>query len=276
MNPRALTADDLLGGAPLARLGAEVRVFREIDSTNAFLLANARQLSDGAIAYAEFQSAGRGRLGRRWTAPAGTSIQLSVLLKEPAASPLIAEATSIAAVAAREAIVACTSCAPGIRWPNDIVLGGRKLGGVLAEASPSSGGTDPGCRHSALVIGIGINCLQQPHDFPVELRGTATSIAIAQRNPSRAALAASLIAALDRWIVGCGAAEAGNKLRQAWRAACCDVGTDCVVQHDGERFEGTILDIAPDGDLIVGLAHGKRRRFPAATTTRLWPAASCP
>ncbi len=120
-----------------ARLGAAFHSFAEIDSTNAWLLARATELPDGAIATAEYQTAGRGRLGRRWLAPRGASILLSFLIREPADSPLITHAGLLAALATCEAIEATTDCRPGVRWPNDLALrakaGGRVGGDGRAE-----------------------------------------------------------------------------------------------------------------------------------------------
>lgn len=266
---RPLTANDLLSAGPLVRLGRPLFLHDTIDSTNAFLLARARDADDGAIAWAEFQSAGRGRLGRRWLAPRGSSILLSVLLIEPADSPLLTLAAALAAVSTCEAIDATTDCAPAVRWPNDIVLHRRKLGGVLAESCPLPD-TPRAARQRALVIGIGVNCLQQAAHFPPELADLATSLEIESSQPiSRASLAAALLARLDHWLVTGGASGHGwTSLLTTWRARCHDVGTRVTLEQDGRTYTGTALDISEEGDLIVELDQGARRRFASTTTTR--------
>lgn len=261
---RPLAASDLLPRGPLRRLGQRILVHDAIDSTNALLLARAAEAGDGAVAWAEFQTAGRGRLGRRWLAPRGSSVMFSVLLHEPADSPLLAVATLAGAVAACEAIEAACDCTPAVRWPNDIVLRGRKAGGVLAESCPLPAGR-------ALVIGIGLNCLQQRGHFPPELADAATSLELESTQPvDRAAVAAGCLARLDDWVVRVGAGPAGRAdLHRAWRARCGDVGLRVSLEHDGRTYRGTALDITDNGDLLVQLDEGGRRHFAPATTTRI-------
>ena len=141
----------------------------EVASTNSFLLEHAATCIDGTLACAEFQTAGRGRHNRVWQAPRGSSILLSILLVEPAESPLIPLAALLAALAAAEAIEAATTCQPALRWPNDIVVGSRKLGGVLAEAAHREPLPQP---TRSLVLGIGLNCYQQRGHFPARARRT--------------------------------------------------------------------------------------------------------
>ncbi|MCK4341676.1 MAG: biotin--[acetyl-CoA-carboxylase] ligase [Phycisphaerae bacterium] len=262
---RPLTVDDLLPHGPLGRLGGRVFVHETLDSTNAFLLGRAADAGDGAVAGAEYQTAGRGRLGRRWEAPRGAAILLSVLLHEAADSPVLTHGALLGAVAACEAIEAATDCSPGVRWPNDIMLNRRKLGGVLAESCTHADGR-------AVVIGVGLNCLQQRGHFKGELADKATSLECESHQPvDRAALAAGLLARLDDWLAS-SAQEPRDwaALRAAWRARCEDVGTRVTLEHDGHVFTGTALDISDTGDVIVELDQGGRRHFAAATTTRVW------
>lgn len=264
---RPLSSADLLPDGPLTRLGASVQTFNEIDSTNAFLLTHAAELPDGTITTAEAQTAGRGRHGRRWSAPRGSSVLLSVLLHEPAGSVLHACATIAAAVAARQGIAASTDCRPTLRWPNDLVVGRRKLAGVLAESTPRASAVT-----RALVIGVGVNCLQQRGHFSAELAEKATSLEIESQQPIvRPAVAAAIVRALDEWLATVAAGAAGReRLRSAWRSHCHDIGEHVRVTEDARCFSGTVLDISDEGDLILQLDEGGRRRFGAATTTRAW------
>jgi BirA family biotin operon repressor/biotin-[acetyl-CoA-carboxylase] ligase len=261
-----LTAADLLASGGLRRLGRGLFVHDVLDSTNQFLLERAGELDDGAVAWAEFQTAGRGRLGRRWEAPRGSSILLSVLVHEPVDSPLLSVGAMLAAVAACEAIEATTACAPGVRWPNDIVRGGRKLGGVLAESCALSG-----AGNRAVVIGVGVNCLQQRAHFQGELARTATSLECECAHPvARRAVAAALLARLDHWFTLCQHEAAGwLRIRAAWQRRCEDVGTRVTLEHDGRTYAGTAVEIAETGALIVALDDGTRRQFAAANTARL-------
>jgi len=249
---------------------------RTIDSTNQFLLERATQVSDGAVAWAEFQTAGRGRLGRRWEAPRGSSVLLSILLHEPADSPLLSQAALLAALAACEAIEAITDCSPRVRWPNDLMLAGRKVGGVLAESRALSDlppETPPAASlRRAVVIGVGLNCLQQPGHFQGSLAGRATSLECESTGPiDRGAVTRVLLARLDYWLHVCGRRPTGwGRVRSAWRQRCEDVGTRVTLLHHARTFTGTAIEVSDDGDLVVQLDHGGRRCFPAATTTRVW------
>lgn len=266
-----LMLKDLLPHGPLGRLGQRVFRLETVSSTNQFLLERADDAGDGLIAHAEQQTAGRGRLGRRWNAPRGSSILLSMLLIEPVDTPLLSQGALLAALAACEAIEAATDCTPAVRWPNDLVLGARKLGGVLAESIlVPAGKSETGRR--AVVIGVGINCLQQRGHFSGPLAQTATSLECESAQPvDRGTVAASLLARLDHWLVLCGQQPDGwAQMRAAWRRRCEDVGTRVTLEHDARVFAGTALDVADNGDLVVQLDEGGRRHFAAATTTRAW------
>jgi BirA family biotin operon repressor/biotin-[acetyl-CoA-carboxylase] ligase len=263
-----LTAADLFPTGPLHRLGRRVELLAEIDSTNAYLLRRAADLGDGTVAVAEFQSAGRGRQRRRWLAPRGSSILLSVLLIESNDSPCITHAASLAAVALAEAVEAETTCRPALRWPNDLVVGGRKLGGVLAESTPLATAGQP---QRALVIGVGLNCLQQPGHFGPELANSATSLEIECPQPvNRPGLARRLIERLDARLSDQPATlDDWYALHNAWTERCTDLGTHVTLEENSRRYSGTVLEIADNGDLVVQLDSGGRRGFESTTTTRI-------
>ncbi len=260
---RPLTRDDLVA-VSLHRLGRQVLTFDTVDSTNAALLRQAAELPDGTLAAAEMQTAGRGRLGRRWESPRGASVMLSVLLHEPVGSPLLPLGGLLGALAACEAVEQATACTPAVRWPNDVVIAGRKVAGVLAETT-GSGPT------RALVIGVGINCLQHAGHFSPALAGRATSLDLACPGPvARAAVAAALVQRLDVWLADGGRADRVAALRTTWRRRCVEIGARVTLEHDGRSFTGTMLDIDDDGNLIVELDRGGRRHFVAAVTTQVW------
>ncbi len=262
---RPLTPADLLPAGPLRRVGQQLHIFDTLDSTSTFLRDHAAELVDGTIAWAEFQTAGRGRLRRQWSAPRGSSILLSLLLFEPADSPLLPLAGLLGSLAACDTISSIPDCEPALRWPNDVVLAGRKVVGVLAESSPIG-------QRRAVTIGIGINCLQHAGHFPADLANKATSLEIASSQPiNRAACAANLLKHLDAWLAPDNdPSTTAELLRHSWQARCIDVGKRVTLLHDQRSFTGTAMDIDPNGDLVVQLDHGGRRHFASATTTRAW------
>ncbi len=264
MSSARLTAAALLPRGPLGRLGRPLLLVDQVDSTNAQLLARAAELPDGTVLCAECQSAGRGRLGRRWEAPRGASVLMSVLLREPRESPLPAQATMLAAVAACAAVESATTCSLAVRWPNDLFVQRRKLGGVLVEVITPPGWTG----ERALVIGIGLNCLQHRGHFPPALAESATSLELEVAAPvDRPAVARELLVALDRWLTV--AARRGPELALAWRRRCGDYGARVQLAENGQSYAGTVVDIDEAGNLVVQLAEGGRRQFAAATTTRI-------
>ena len=261
---KPLTEQDLLARGPLRRLGARVEAFASIDSTNRELLRRAGDLPDGAIAWAEHQTAGRGRFGRRWESPRGASILLSVLLHEPHDGLLAANVTAAAALAACDAIERTCDCRPSVRWPNDLVIGDRKLGGVLAETTrlAENGGR-------AVVIGVGINCYQHAGHFAADLRSAATSLDLETAQPVlRCDVAAELVRQMDERV----SARIDAACVRAWCAELqgrCNVDRPVTLTEDCRQNTGRIFEIAPGGDVVLALDNGERRRFgPAATTHR--------
>lgn len=263
MKHRPLNVGDIVACGPLARLGRAVILLSDVDSTNSYLRRNCGELPDGTIVSAEHQSAGRGRLGRAWRAPRGSSILLSVLLIEPVEHPVHSLATTVAALAVCDALREAAGVDAVVRWPNDVAVRGRKAGGVLAESTPA--GPTRG-----LIIGVGINCLQQRAHFSAELAERATSLEIESAGAvDRARVAGALVSRLDRRLAEV-CTDGARRVLDEWRAACDDLGTRVELCCDGATYRGTVVDIADNADLIVQLEDGGRRHFAAATSSRHW------
>ena len=152
-------------------IGNTVLRFDEIDSTSTYAKRLALEgAADGTVVIAEFQTAGRGRMGRSFQSPKGKGIYLSVLLRPDVPTDRMVSVTALAGIAVCDAIEVVCGVRPGLKWPNDPVLGHKKVCGILTEAV-----TDPD-GNTALILGIGINVLQEKADFPPELQSIATSI----------------------------------------------------------------------------------------------------
>jgi len=144
--------------------------------------------AEGALAVAEEQTEGRGRLGRHWHSPPGVSVLCSILLEPPVETQLLPELSLVAGEAAAEAIATVTALGPEIKLPNDILLGGRKVAGILAEA-----------RDGRVVLGIGINVNLTEDQLPTEVHLPATSLRVELgREVDRAELLVELLAVLER------------------------------------------------------------------------------
>jgi BirA family biotin operon repressor/biotin-[acetyl-CoA-carboxylase] ligase len=240
----------------------DVRRFDSIDSTNRYLLAEARSgAPEGVVAVAEFQTAGRGRLGRRWEAPAGSNLLLSALLRPElpvGERHLSAAAMALAAADAAERVA---GVALGLKWPNDL-LGpdGRKVAGILAEADAPGPAGGPGPA-PAIVVGIGINVNWPLHDadLPHDLAGPASSLRRESgREVDRAELLAALLEALDPLVDDLATAAGRSRLAEAYRSRCTTIGAAVRVDLAGESFEGRASGLTGEGHLVVETSTGPR------------------
>ncbi len=217
--------------------------------------------ADGLVVFAEHQSAGRGRLGRRWESPRGASVLCSVALVDRQGELEGGELSLLAAVAARDAVVACTEVVPTIKWPNDLLVGGRKLGGILVESRVLPGEV------RAYVVGVGINCLQQKGHIPAALAEKATSLELESVCAiDREAVAIALLRELDRWLAAPDTWTC-ETLRREWLARCEPMGQRIFLRHAGKEYSGSIVDIDPTAAMVVQLDEGGLRAFNAADTT---------
>lgn len=247
---------------------SRVHCHDEIGSTSDAALALARAgAPHGTLVLADRQTAGRGRFGRPWESPPGLGLWMSWILRP--GRPL-AEAFAVNAVMAL-AVLDTAQLATGrraaLRWPNDVVVGGRKLCGLLAESAAA------GERLEVLVAGVGLNVNQQPADFPADLAGEATSLAqMAGRPLDRALVLALFVEALDRCWTMLDRRGAGAVLDH-WRRHSLFLDREVDVDEGGRSWRGTARDLADDGALIVEMADGTRRTLRAGDVRLIRPAA---
>ncbi len=242
----------------------DIRRFDSIDSTNRYLLAEARLgAPEGVVAVAEYQSAGRGRLGRQWQAPAGSNLLVSVLLRPDLPADHRHLASAVVALAAADGVEATCGLGVGIKWPNDLLAAdGRKLAGVLAEADLSAPGGTPGPTGASgtgpsaapVVVGIGLNVdwPRSDDDLAPELAGSATSLwQEVGRSVDRSELLDALLEALEPRVADL--AEQAGRARQAadFRARCTTLGHPVRVELADGSFEGVATDVTGQGHLVV-------------------------
>jgi BirA family biotin operon repressor/biotin-[acetyl-CoA-carboxylase] ligase len=248
-----LTEHIVAEAARAAGLPVPGRYLPVTGSTNTELFAMAAHgAPEWTVMVAGRQEAGRGRLGRTWVSTGdGDALLASVLLRPmmpPAAAPLL---SLLAAVCLAEA---CRdACGVGVRckWPNDVVVGSRKLGGILAEATVESGRLDH------VVIGTGVNVGQAEHDFPEELRAIATSVAIEGGVADEAALLRSYLTAMKRRYDPRGIDVA---LVGEYRRLCDTIGRKVrATTLSGHEMEGLAVEVEDSGDLVVETANGPER-----------------
>ncbi len=212
----------------------ELRWFAELDSTNRYLLDAARAgTPPGVVAVADHQTAGRGRLGRTWVAPPGASLLMSVLLRPEVAPERRHVLVTTAGLAMAEAVEATTGVVAGLKWPNDLLVGDRKLAGILAEATGD-----------ALVVGIGLNV--EWHDVPAELTEIATACNLEGGRPTdRRTL-------LDEFLVRYGArlGDLGDA-RRAYEARLVTVGRRVRVERAADAVVGVARGVDDAGHLLL-------------------------
>jgi BirA family transcriptional regulator, biotin operon repressor / biotin---[acetyl-CoA-carboxylase] ligase len=235
----------------------------ETGSTNADLLALARQGEPaGAVLVADHQRAGRGRLGRTWQAPPGASLLVSVLLRPgPSANPH--GATQAVALAARTACDRLAGVRADLKWPNDLLVGGRKLAGILAEAVVSGAGVE------AVVVGMGLN-VRWGDGVPAELAERMVSLNhLTDRLVDRDALLEAFLAELTRrvaqWELDPG------ELVADYRDALTTVGQTVRVEQPAGVLVGMATGVTDDGHLVVE-ADGRRHEISAGDVVHLRPA----
>ena len=248
-----LSEHTVAAAALAAGIDAPVHFAVATGSTNTDLW---RLAEDGTPEWTVFaagtQEAGRGRLGRTWTSLPGESLFVSVLLR-PAVEPSDAPLVSLAAAVAMTEACRGAGIDAGCTWPNDVVAGGRKLGGVLPEASVQ------GPALSFLVLGTGVNCSQGEEDFPAELRAQATSVAREGGDPDPGPILERYLRRL-RELYGDRGRDLGARVLEPYRAACMTLGHRVrAITTGGAIVDGVAREVGPVGELVVETPRGPER-----------------
>ena len=246
---------DLLSPGELAgrTVGAALLCLDTVDSTNNELKRRADTAPDGLAVLAQEQTGGRGRLGRSFVSPAGKGLYLSVLLRPQCVLADAGMLTAWTAVAVCRALERCCGVRAGIKWPNDIMLEGRKLCGILTELELEA--ETAALRH--VIVGVGINVSQDAADFGPEVAPVAISLAQALgRAPRRSQLAAEVLSALDDLYRAFPAQKADYLAR--YRALCVTAGRAVRVLRPGQVRTGTAEAVNEDFALLVRWDNGEQ------------------
>ncbi|HEY1633745.1 MAG TPA: biotin--[acetyl-CoA-carboxylase] ligase [Acidimicrobiales bacterium] len=241
----------MLDGGARAQLAptrfGDVRWLPSTDSTNRHLLEEARaDAPEGTVVVADHQDSGRGRLGRAWVAPPGSSLLVSVLLRPELPLERLHLLTSIVALAAADACQAEAGVEVGLKWPNDLVVGLRKLGGILAETHLE------GSRARAVVVGMGLNVNWGPLMQDTELAREAVALDhLVGHEVDRTRLLVAFLTRLEDRYRSLG--DRAGQLGQAaeYRRRCTSVGRSVRVELAHETLTGTVADVTEEGHLLV-------------------------
>ena len=240
----------------LANLAAEcpwrdtLHWYKTIDSTN----TRAKQLAKegaphGTVLIAGHQTGGRGRLGRTFQSPEGQGVYLSVILRPNCEPSQLMHLTCAAGVAMMDAVETVSGVRPQVKWINDLVVGSKKLGGILTEMSVSNGLVE------YAVIGIGINCLQKEKDFPWEISAIATSVCLAaQKTVLPEVLAAAMVEKL--WKLSDTVFSHKAQIMDRYRENCITLGKEIQVIRSDTVLPGKAVGMDDDGGLLVQYENG--------------------
>jgi BirA family transcriptional regulator, biotin operon repressor / biotin---[acetyl-CoA-carboxylase] ligase len=240
----------------------EISYFDIATSTNILAMDMAeRGCAEGSLVIADTQTAGKGRLGRAWLSPAARNLYMSLVVRPDIAPRDATALTFLAAVACSSAIENHCGLPVDIKWPNDLLAGGRKIGGILAEIR-----ADIDCIYHA-VIGIGINVNVSDNEMPDEIKRIATSVLIETgRHFPRTGLAADIIREFDRWYAVL-LSQGQKPVIEKWRGLCSTIGKQIRIAVGATTFEGTAEGIDEEGRLIIKMADGSIRKFSAGDVT---------
>ncbi|PYJ05839.1 MAG: biotin--[acetyl-CoA-carboxylase] ligase [Verrucomicrobia bacterium] len=261
--PDALHADDLTSRLGKTKVvGRDIRVFQETTSTNDVIGKLAQNgVKEGVVVFAESQTKGRGRLGRRWVSPAKKGLWFSVLLKPELRPQAATQLTVAAATALRRAIELQTGLKPDIKWPNDILIRGKKVAGILTELNAELD------HIKYVILGVGVDVNMNAGDFPADLRKLATSLKTESGGSvSRPELAVGILRELDRDYTRLCAGRFSTVAGE-WEAHCATIGHHVVIRTGGRQVRGRAEALSEEGALLLRTDHGHLERIVAGDVT---------
>lgn len=254
--PDRLLADEIQTDLDVQRIGSSVVCLEEIDSTN----ARARQFgedgaTDGMVIIADRQSAGRGRLGRRWESPAGVNLYTSILLRPAIPVQQAPQLTFLSAVAVAETLNQLYQLPARVKWPNDILVNGRKIAGLLNEMNAETE------QIHFVILGVGVNLNMSAEQFPEELNYPATSVFLeAGGTVDRVAFIRTFLQKLDSYYSEF-LVEGFMPIRRRWEALCEMMNVRVQVDQNTGGLQGTVVGLDADGALRLQLADGRVERI---------------
>ena len=250
MGLNSLSAAAILDGLDTQFVGRKVVYWPEIGSTN----DEARRLAgegapEGALVITDYQSKGRGRLDRSWVAPRASSLLMSIVFRPELAAHQVQRLTMSCGLAVAGAIELQTSLSAGLKWPNDVVIGGAKAGGILTEIELE------GAQVEFAVVGIGLNVNLDPALLPADLPMPATSLCHELgTDVARLPLLWTLLQKIEeRYSV----LKAGQSPHVEWAGRLVTLGKAVTVSATGSVLNGTAEGVDADGALLVRLADGR-------------------
>jgi BirA family biotin operon repressor/biotin-[acetyl-CoA-carboxylase] ligase len=255
--PDLLHADDLLSRLGKTKvIGRDIRVFQETTSTNDVIEKLAHDgAKEGVVAFAESQTKGRGRLGRKWVSPARKGLWFSVLLRPKLHPQAVTQLTIAAATSLVRAIHSETGVSLEIKWPNDVYVHGKKVSGILTEMNAELDTV------KYVILGVGVDVNLGANEFPPELRKSATSLKIeVGETLDRAELASEILRELDGdYSRICSGQFEG--VADEFEECCNTIGRDVAITVGERCLRGRAESLDADGALLLRTQHGHLERI---------------
>ncbi|MHC4456975.1 MAG: biotin--[acetyl-CoA-carboxylase] ligase [Planctomycetota bacterium] len=250
----SLDPDKIKANLKTKRIGGKILVYKTTSSTNDIAAEYAKNKeNDGLVIFTEEQTKGRGRAAAKWHSGRADSVLCSILLTDCKCHPELLSLTCAVAVAE------ATDNNAKIKWPNDIILNGKKAAGILLESKQINDS-------NAYILGIGINCHQKKDSFPLELQSTATSIDLESSSSiDRNLLAKRLLSSIEHWLKT--AEKSSQKVIEQWSNLSTLLNQRITLIYKAAKFTGNCIGIDPEKGLILQLETGGVRMFDAAHTT---------
>ena len=234
-------------------IGKKIYYYDKTESTNDVALdLSARDNKEGTIVIAEKQTKGKGRMGRGWYSPYAKGIYLSILLRPKGVPPLYSPIfTMLSALAVADTIESFTSIVPSIKWPNDVLIDGRKVSGILVQMRADPDNID------SLVIGIGVNLNQKEKDFPDVLASKATSLrACTGESVDRIKFLCHLLETLENYYLVVRDENDYQLIKDRWLRLSGIMGKEVVIRSAKEMIEGKVIEVGLSGNLEVKCRDG--------------------
>lgn len=254
-SPDILIPAEISAGMETKRIGRKIICFKETDSTNivAFKLAE-EGMEEGTVVIAEEQHRGKGRLGRHWESPYGTNLYCSIILRPPLTPVNAPQLTFLSAVAVTKAIETTTSLHPFIKWPNDVLINGMKVAGLLNEINAETE------RIHFVVLGIGVNINMRREQFPNDLRHPASSLFLeGGAHVNRVEFARALFITFDKlyddYLI-----RGYNTIKEEWLSRSIVLGRKVKISFEDSELVGLVTGIDDYGALLLRKSDGEISR----------------
>lgn len=251
-----LTPEEIMQGLKTKTIGSTVVVYEQTASTMDMARKLARMgAKNGTVVFAEEQTQGKGRSGHSWSCPPYTGLLCTIVLKHTIQPDHLCLLTGTTAVSLTETIHDTLHLPAGIKWPNDILIHGKKVGGILVELEK------PLKKQPYFFIGIGINVNTPENELPKQTRIPATSLAIENKGTvDRTMFAKALLQDIDKWYSTL-KDEHFRYITERWKELCVTIGETLTIADAGQEYTGRVIDLSNNGGLMVKLNSGQIKIF---------------